>query len=243
MSYLPLAKLISLAYAQTVRRLAKSPHRRRDSLLTQLPFSRATSPITYGALRALPATGRRKCPFSSRQASPASSSQWRLSRTAGERHGRPRRQPREGFDSNPTSDSPSHINCDAHLVPPPEPRVSTNRTRARAVLCQAATQCPSCGGTHPDCGNGRCDKCGNAACNCSHASAATRRAMMAQFTFVPVALLLGAKPAEAGGLPSPTNQDDMEKRKMAREEMLKAARAKAAAQAAAEAPPPPPPSN
>ena len=61
---------------------------------------------------------------------------------------------------------------------------------------------------------------------------------MAQSTFVPVALLLGAKPAAAGGLPSPTNQDDMEKRKMAREEMLKAARAKAAAQAAAEAPPP-----
>ena len=47
---------------------------------------------------------------------------------------------------------------------------------------------------------------------------------MAQFTFVPVALLLGAKPAAAGGLPSPTNQDDMEKRKMAREEMLKAFR-------------------
>ena len=35
--------------------------------------------------------------------------------------------------------------------------------------------------------------------------------------------LLGAHHAAAGGLPSPTNQDDMEARKMAREEMLKAA--------------------
>jgi hypothetical protein len=39
----------------------------------------------------------------------------------------------------------------------------------------------------------------------------------------------------ATAAPSPTNVDDMEARKMAREEMLKAARAKAAAQAAAEA--------
>ena len=110
-------------------------------------------------------------------------------------------------------------------------------------MCQAATQCPSCGGTHPDCGNGRCDKCGNAACHCAHASAATRRAMLSQLTIGPLALLLGAKPAAAGGLPSPTNQDDMEARKMAREEMLKAARAKAAAEAKAQAPPPQPPSS
>ena len=47
--------------------------------------------------------------------------------------------------------------------------------------------------------------------------------MLSQLTIGPLALLLGAKPAAAGGLPSPTNQDDMEARKMAREEMLKAA--------------------
>ena len=49
--------------------------------------------------------------------------------------------------------------------------------------------------------------------------------------------LLLANSAYAGGLPSPTNVDDMEKRKMAREEILKAARAKAAAQAAPAAAP------
>ena len=38
--------------------------------------------------------------------------------------------------------------------------------------------------------------------------------------------LLLANSAYAGGLPSPTNVDDMEKRKMAREEILKAARAR-----------------
>ena len=67
--------------------------------------------------------------------------------------------------------------------------------------------------------------------------------MLSQLTIGPLALLLGTKSAAAGGLPSPTNQDDMEARKMAREEMLKAARAKAAAQAQAQAPPPQPPSS
>lgn len=41
----------------------------------------------------------------------------------------------------------------------------------------------------------------------------------------------------ARAAPSPTNLDDMEARKMARDEMLKAARAKAAAEAAAQAKP------
>jgi len=61
-----------------------------------------------------------------------------------------------------------------------------------------------------------------------------RAALVAAASFAP---LLLANSAYAGGLPSPTNVDDMEKRKMAREEILKAARAKAAAQAAPAAAP------
>jgi hypothetical protein len=68
--------------------------------------------------------------------------------------------------------------------------------------------------------------------------ATTRRAMVsAAAAALPLFVASGHS---ALALPSPTAVDDMEARKMAREEVLKAARAKAAA-AAAPAPAPPPP--
>jgi hypothetical protein len=92
----------------------------------------SSPPITYGALRAFPATGRRKCPFSSRPASPASSSPWRLSRTAGEWHGKPRRQPREGFNQIPTSDSP-YPNRSPRSAPR-TPHLDEQDTRSRRAV-------------------------------------------------------------------------------------------------------------
>ena len=71
-------------------------------------------------------------------------------------------------------------------------------------------------------------KCACAGCASRRAS---RRAFVAATGLVPLLFFRD----ESSAAPSPTNVDDMEARKMAREEILKAARAKAAAQAAAEA--------
>ena len=112
-------------------------------------------------------------------------------------------------------------------------RVTTRRRlRARGPARLAATRLPVSGPERVVCAS-----CGEARCSPKRACAgcatrrASRRAFVAAAGLVPLLFFRD----ESSAAPSPTNVDDMEARKMAREEMLKAARAKAAAQAAAEA--------
>ena len=117
------------------------------------------------------------------------------------------------------------------------PRTTTScRTRhhvaARAAARYSKSACSDCGSSSPcACAH---PSCGSKTCPCPSVRSSRRAALVAAASFAP---LLLANSAYAGGLPSPTNVDDMEKRKMAREEILKAARAKAAAQAAPAAAP------
>ena len=111
-------------------------------------------------------------------------------------------------------------------------RVTTRlSSRARVPARLAATRLPIPGPKRVVCAS-----CGEAQCapkwacaGCATRRRASRRAFVAATGLVPL-LFFGD---ESSAAPSPTNVDDMEARKMAREEMLKAARAKAAAQAAA----------
>ena len=113
-------------------------------------------------------------------------------------------------------------------------RVTTRlSSRARGPARLAATRLPISSPKRVVCAS-----CGEAQCapkraraGCATRRRASRRAFVAATGLVPL-LFFGD---ESSAAPSPTNVDDMEARKMAREEMLKAARAKAAAQAAAEA--------
>lgn len=113
-------------------------------------------------------------------------------------------------------------------------RVTTRlSSRARVPARLAATRLPIPGPKRVVCAS-----CGEAQCapkraraGCATRRRASRRAFVAATGLVPLLFFRD----ESSAAPSPTNVDDMEARKMAREEMLKAARAKAAAQAAAEA--------
>ena len=123
-------------------------------------------------------------------------------------------------------------------------RWTTRRSSAtRGPARIAATSRPGSGPSRVVCAS-----CGEAQCtpSCACSRCATQRASRRAFVAAAgLGPLLFSRAATAA--PSPTNVDDMEARKMAREEMLKAARAKAAAQAAAEAaaaaPAPAPASN
>lgn len=177
----------------------------------------------------------------------------------------PRRSPREGARkrrrrrvARSARFSPTHIPSDkAKKYIPHRPRtILLVLPRRSAVKCRAAFKqtghaaCGTCGVVHA----GPCASCacarthdsrgGAAVCPCGcHGDkmmhrATTRRAMVsAAAAALPLFVASGHS---ALALPSPTAVDDMEARKMAREEVLKAARAKAAA-AAAPAPAPPPP--
>lgn len=111
--------------------------------------------------------------------------------------------------------------------------VPTLRSR-RALRCQSAAKNDGVGASCS------CCSCGAVACACRcecRCHGHSRRGFLAlHAAAAAVPLLTMASGAAAGGLPSPTDVDGMEARKMAREEILKAARAKAAAQAAAQAP-------
>ena len=128
------------------------------------------------------------------------------------------------FPSAPSSPPPPRLAPD-----PPQPLARPPpRRRARAT---ATSTCGACGAAH---GAGPCRKTTRVECeheDIPSCACPTRRTLITSaVAFVPA--FLAASGARAAVLPSPTAVDDMEKRKMAREEMLTAARAKAAAQAA-----------
>ena len=118
-----------------------------------------------------------------------------------------------------------------HASPPTRRSLSRGLRRGGAARATATSTCGACGAAH---GPGPCRKTTRVECeheDIPSCACPTRRTLITSaVAFVPA--FLAASGARAAVLPSPTAVDDMEKRKMAREEMLKAARAKAAAQAA-----------